>query len=300
MSEIQNKKTNVVDTNNQVSTVGTKQEVVPSEVSHKQVPHRIVRKHSVPGGNTSSASSTIASNPASAHVQEDVSLPITAPNLPSQQVSSNPDTTSVPDTTPAPAPDPNVPNLNPDYIRQEALKRVKQGWLAEMSNGVFNTGLKGIVVEGTDDEVEIDILMPFDRNSVQTLRSQAAIMVESWTNNEESQEGMELLENNNSIDGLVVKLSENEQLALFCGFLPLSLIKKFKDTPIVLRDANNHYVQISFCNLLRCAYLMEKHASEVTSRKWMLEALIYDTEDIESLKKINWNTDYNDLDTGGM
>lgn len=169
------------------------------------------------------------------------------------------------------------------------IQRIKDSYTASL-NGTFNTGVNGIKVKNGTSSIEelVPVIMPFDRNSIQALKAKAVIIAENYSSGGE--EG----------DTASTDFTDNEKLALYCGFLPGSALLKLKNIPVVIKDADNNFVQVSFIDLLRIAHLMECQASLCLDRKWTLESLIEDSSSIEDIQNISWESStYDDLDTHG-
>lgn len=169
----------------------------------------------------------------------------------------------------------------------DAIQGIKDSYIRAL-NGVFLTGIKGtkVMKNSLDKTEEIEVKVPFDRNSIQAFKAKAVIVAEECSaGGEEGEDSIEF--------------SEDEKLILSCGYLPSSALKKLGDVPVVIRDADNNYVQVSFIDLLQIAHKMECQASAMLGRKWMLENLIADLTDVEAVKEVSWDSSYDDLDTGG-
>lgn len=206
---------------------------------------------------------------------------ITAPKPASTEIPAQEDSTSVQAGVCKVVDSPAVVNA-----RARAKQRVKDSYRNAL-NGTFSTGIKGQKVAGctTDTVEDVTVAVPFNRDCIQAFKAKAVIIAESYGTGSE--------------EGNKVDFSDDEKLILSCGYLPATALIKLKDVPVVIRDADNSYVQVTFADLLRIAHLMECHASDLLDRKWMLEERIDDLGSLPEINALSWESSYNDLDTGG-
>lgn len=177
---------------------------------------------------------------------------------------------------------------NLEVAKKQALQRVRTGW-EQACTSAFPTGIfGGKLVDGSNNrEEKAEVLMIPDRAYSIALRTQACCMAESL--GKSSAEGQTP----------ALKLSPDEHMALELGLLPLSVIKSLKNTTTVVRDASNAYIQVSYYNLLKLAGIVDRRITDMLHKKWTLEELIKNCNDIDVVQSIDWNTTYSDIDGGG-
>lgn len=182
----------------------------------------------------------------------------------------------------------NEVQKNIEAEKQQALDRVRKGWQQACSS-VFKTGVfGGKVADGsTNREEKTEVLMIPDRSYSIALRTQACIMAESL--------------GKAPAEGMVpaINLSGDERMALELGLLPLSVIKSLRNVVTVIRDATNTYIQVTYYNMVKLAGIIDREITSLLHKKWTLEELVKNCGDLDTIRSIDWNTSYSDIDGGG-
>lgn len=67
----------------------------------------------------------------------------------------------------------------------------------------------------------------------------------------------------------------------------------------VIRDANNRYVMIDLIRMGQLMALQRQRAVDILHRKWMLQERVENCQTEEEVQAINWDTNWDELDTKG-